>query len=289
MYCSPEFIQVVPRSSINLRYLYFFYWNAIKLLGGAVKGSTNSHKRLQRSDLLGLRIPVPPLEVQREIVNVLDRFTELEANLEAELEARRRQYRYYRDSLLAVTAGEDAQWATLGKLAANLDSRRRPVTKAAREPGSIPYYGASGIVDYVSDFIFDGDFLLVSEDGANLLARSSPIAFSISGRSWVNNHAHVLQFETYAKRRFVEIYLNSIDLSPYVTGGAQPKLNQANLNRIPIPAPPLVEQERIVEILDTFDALVNDRSIGLPAELNARRKQYEHYRDRLLTFPEAVA
>jgi type I restriction enzyme S subunit len=84
------------------------------------------------------------------------------------------------------------------------------------------------------------------------------------------------------------MYLNSIDLSPFVTGGAQPKLSQANLNRIPIPVPPPAEQERIVEILDKLDALVNDLSIGLPAELIARRKQYEHYRDRLLTFREAA-
>jgi type I restriction enzyme S subunit len=176
----------------------------------------------------------------------------------------------------------------LGEIAINLDSKRRPVTKSARDAGKIPYYGASGVVDYVSDYIFDGDYLLVSEDGANLLARSTPIAFSVSGKTWVNNHAHVLQFATYAERRFVEFYLNGIDLSSYISGGAQPKLNKANLNRIPIPVPPLEEQERIVAILDTFDALVNDLSSGLPAEIAKRRQQYEHYRDRLLTFKEAA-
>lgn len=144
-------------------------------------------------------------------------------------------------------------------------------------------------MDYVSGHIFDGDYLLISEDGANLLARSTPIAFSVTGKTWVNNHAHVLEFESYAARRFVEIYLNSIDLSPFVTGGAQPKLNKANLDKIPIPAPAPNEQERIVAILDSFDAMVNDLSIGLPAELAARRKQYEYYRDRLLTFEEAAA
>lgn len=177
---------------------------------------------------------------------------------------------------------------TLGEIAINLDSKRQPVTKSARVSGQIPYYGASGIVDYVGDYIFDGDYLLVSEDGANLLARSTPIAFSISGKTWVNNHAHVLQFNTYVERRFVEIYLNSIDLSSFVSGGAQPKLNQANLNKIPIPVPPFEEQDRIVTILDKFDALVNDLSSGLPAEIKARRQQYEYYLDRLLTFKEAA-
>ncbi len=177
----------------------------------------------------------------------------------------------------------------MGDIAINLDSKRKPVTKSAREAGNIPYYGASGIVDYVSDYIFDGDFLLISEDGANLLARSTPIAFSISGKTWVNNHAHVLQFNSYAERRFIEFYLNSIDLSPYISDGAQPKLNKANLNKIPIPVPPIEEQDRIVAILDKFDALVNDLSSGLPAEIKARRQQYEHYRDKLLSFAELEA
>jgi type I restriction enzyme S subunit len=144
-------------------------------------------------------------------------------------------------------------------------------------------------VDYVRDYIFDGDYLLVSEDGANLLARSSPIAFSISGKTWVNNHAHVLEFGSYAERRFAEIYLNSIDLSPYVGGGAQPKLTKANLNRIPVPVPGIGEQARIVEILDRFEALLNDLLTGLPAELDGRRRQYEHYRDLLLTFDQVAA
>ena len=160
------------------------------------------------------------------------------------------------------------------------------MTSGNREAGDIPYYGASGIVDYVKDYIFDGDYLLVSEDGANLLARSTPIAFSITGKTWVNNHAHVLRFKEYATRRYVEMYLNSIDLSFYITGAAQPKLNQKNLNRIEIPLPPLKEQKRIVTLLDRFDALCYDISTGLPAEITARQKQYEYYRDRLLSFKE---
>ncbi|UIN28851.1 restriction endonuclease subunit S [Xylella fastidiosa] len=221
-------------------------------------------------------------------MKVLDTFT----TLEAELEARRRQYQYYRDALLTFEEDTDAatrvRWITLDGIAINLDSQRRPLKKSVREAGEFAYYGASGIIDYVSDYIFDGDYLLVSEDGANLLARSTPIAFSISGKTWVNNHAHVLQFNSYIERRFVEIYLNSIDLSLYVSGAVQPKLNQANLNRIPIPIPPLEVQARIVAVLDQFDTLVNDITAGLPAEIAARRQQYAYYRDRLLTFKEAV-
>ena len=263
-------------SEVSLRFAYY----VMQTIGYRPQ----DHARQWIGTYSGFTVPVPPLEVQREIVRVLDTFAELEA----ELEARRRQYAHYRDALLTFPEG-GGRWATLGEVAANLDAQRRPVTKSERTPGRIPYYGASGVVDYVSEYIFDGDYLLVSEDGANLLARSTSIAFSISGRAWVNNHAHVLEFNTYSERRFVEIYLNSIDLAPFVSGGAQPKLNQANLNRIPIPVPPLDEQARIVAILDAFDALVNDLSSGLPAELAARRKQYEYYRDRLLIFRETAA
>lgn len=245
-------------------------------------------KRVSGEHLARVTMPVPPLEIQREIAGILDKMERLEAELEAELEARRRQYIHYRDRLL-VFKEREVNWSTLGDVAANLDSHRRPVTKGARTAGDVPYYGASGVVDYVRDYIFDGDYLLVSEDGANLLARSTPIAFSISGKTWVNNHAHVLEFSSYAERRFAEVYLNSIDIGPYVGGGAQPKLNQANLNRIPVPVPCIDEQERIVGILDRFDSLVNDLSVGLPAELRARRQQYEHYRDRLLTFDPIAA
>lgn len=234
-------------------------------------------------------IPVPPIEVQEEIVWILDSFTQLTAELQAELQARQRQYEYYRDYLLNfndVHRGGilEVQWRTLEDVCINCDSMRRPVTSGKREKGDIPYYGASGIVDYVKDYIFDGDYLLVSEDGANLIARNTPIAFSISGKTWVNNHAHVLKFEDYETRRFIELFLNNLDLTPYITGAAQPKLNQKMLNSIKIPMPETCEIKRIVSILDHFDALCNDLSSGLPAEIAARQKQYEYYRDKLLTF-----
>ena len=177
-------------------------------------------------------------------------------------------------------------WVTLEDISENCDSQRKPVTKGDRTSGEYPYYGASGIVDYVDDYIFDGNYLLVSEDGANLLARVTPIAFSISGKNWVNNHAHVLRFSDLFTQRYVGMYLNSIDLSKYISGAAQPKLNQKNLNSILIPMPDKTKTREIVEILDRFDRLCNDLSDGLPAEIEARQKQYEHYRDKLLTFKE---
>jgi restriction modification system DNA specificity domain protein len=246
---------------------------------------------LNAANLKKLSIPLPPLSVQQEIVRILDKFTLLEAELEAELGGRKRQYEYYRNKLLTFNeigegGGTEIVWKTLDQISENLDSKRQPITSGFRTSGKIPYYGASGVVDYVEDYIFDGDFLLISEDGANLLARNTPIAFSVSGKIWVNNHAHILKFRTYEERRFIEFYLNKTDLAPYISGAAQPKLNKKNLNSIKFPIPPLKEQQYIVTILDKFDTLVNSISEGLPKEIALRRKQYEYYRERLLSFPK---
>ena len=150
------------------------------------------------------------------------------------------------------------EWAVmkLRNVAESLDNLRTPITSSDRTPGATPYYGASGIVDYVSGFIFNEDLLCVSEDGANLVARTYPIAFPISGETWVNNHAHVLRFESASAQKFVEVYLNSIKLDDFITGMAQPKLNKAMLDSIPIPCPDAVEQKRIADCLTSLDTLI---------------------------------
>lgn len=274
---------------------YFAYFTQTSTFFSAKRKLAKGTKVIDVSatDMAKIQIPIPcpdnpekSLAIQAEIVRILDAFTSLTAELTAELNMRKKQYNYYRNQLLSFDEA-NVEWKSLGKLAENLDSKRKPITSGQREPGNIPYYGASGIVDYVKDFIFDGDFLLVSEDGANLLARNTPIAFSISGKNWVNNHAHVLKFETYAERRYVEYYLNSIDLTPYISGAAQPKLNKKNLNSISIPNPSLEEKERIVSVLDKFHTLTTSISDGLPREIELRKKQYGYYRDLLLSFPQS--
>ena len=235
--------------------------------------------------LQSFQIPIPHIAVQDEIVRILDEYTNLEAELEAklseEIKLKQKQYEVYRARLLN---DDSYDGYTLPEISENCDSQRKPITSSQRVSGSTPYYGASGIVDYVDDYIFDGEYLLISEDGANLLARSTPIAFSISGKTWVNNHAHILKFESYYTQKWVEYYFNSIDLSLYITGGAQPKLNQKNLNKIVIPVPSLTEQERIVKILDKYDTYTRDMISTLNTELESRKKQYAYYRDQLLTF-----
>ncbi|QKY74013.1 restriction endonuclease subunit S [Glaesserella parasuis] len=287
---------------LDLKYVYHFLLQHQQKIYGMKKGSGVPH--VYPKDLSTLVIPIPPLDVQQEIVRILDAFTSLTAELTAELTSRQKQYQYFRDKLLnfddisdrggyetnpitkALWHNKKVVFKALGNISENLDFMRKPITSGLREKGNIPYYGASGIVDYVKDYIFEGDYLLVSEDGANLLARNTPIAFSISGKNWVNNHAHVLKFNTYTERRFVEFYLNNIDLTPYISGAAQPKLNKNNLSNIKIPTPPFEEQQRIVTILDKFETLTNSIVDGLPKEIELRRKQYEYYREKLLSFPQ---
>ena len=166
---------------------------------------------------------------------------------------------------------------TLNQISVNLDSKRVPITKNIRSDGSIPYYGASGIVDYIEEFIFDEDLLLVSEDGANLLARTYPIAFSISGKTWVNNHAHVLKFKNSITQKLVELYLNSIKLDDYVSGMAQPKLNQSMLNKIEIPLPPLPEQLCIVSLLDKAFAAIATAKANAEQNLKNSKELFDSY------------
>ena len=212
---------------------------------GQLKGA--QLPRIGWSSFAELKIPLPPLDVQKEIVAEIDGYQKVIDGARAVLE----NYRPH----IPIHPGWPIR--NLGSLAVNLDSRRVPITKGDRKEGSFPYYGASGIVDSVADFIFDEDILLVSEDGANLLARSTPIAFSVSGKCWVNNHAHVLKFPEAATQKFVEVYLNSIPIEEFVTGAAQPKLNQEALNRIQIPIPSdLATQQAIVVEIEAEQALV---------------------------------
>lgn len=158
-----------------------------------------------------------------------------------------------------------------------LDRKRKPVTKSSREAGKYPYYGANGIQDYVSDYIFDGTFILVGEDGSVITDRGTPVVTWASGKIWVNNHAHIIEGNGTVLLRFLYHYIQTIDVSPLIHGNI-PKLTGGDFRALTIPVPPLEVQHEIVRILDTFTELT--------AELTARQKQYEYYRDMLLSFGE---
>lgn len=142
---------------------------------------------------------------------------------------------------------------TLGELTENFDGTRVPVKEADRRSGPYPYYGASGIVDYVNGFLFDGEYLLIAEDGENLRTRTTPIAFLARDKFWVNNHAHIVRGNGEADTRFLMYSLAATDINGYLTGSTMPKLTQGNMNRIPLLTPPLPEQRAIAHILGTLD------------------------------------
>ena len=215
-------------------------------------------KRIVLRDIKLATIPLPSLPEQQRVVGILDDtfdgIATAKANAEKNLRNARALFESYMQSVFTHRS-EGWMKTTVDKVSTNLDSKRVPITKSDRTSGDYPYYGASGIVDYVADFIFEGDTLLVSEDGANLLMRSTPIAFSVSGKYWVNNHAHILKFEDRATQRFVEYYLESIKLDEYITGAAQPKLNQKALNSIPIPIPEsIAARAKVVERIESLSA-----------------------------------
>lgn len=138
----------------------------------------------------------------------------------------------------------------LGEICDVLDNMRKPVTRSDRKAGSYPYYGATGVQDYVADYIFDEELVLVGEDGARWGAGDRS-AYKISGKTWVNNHAHVLRpHRDIIIDDWLVFYLNITDLSEYITGTTVKKLNQAKLNSISIPLPPIEEQKKIVNVLE---------------------------------------
>jgi len=244
---------LVPKRNLSPLYLYYFLSKSVELLNSLGTGAT--FKELSGSKLGTVPIPLPPLPEQQRIVAILDEafaaIAKAKANAQQNLQNAKELFESYLQGVF-----ENGNWEekTLNEISENLDSKRVPITKNVRSEGSIPYYGASGIVDYVNDYLFDEDLLCVSEDGANLLARTYPIAFSIKGKTWVNNHAHVLRFKNMVSQKFVELYLNSIKLDDFVSGMAQPKLNQTMLNKIQIPFPPLKTQQTIVQKLDALNA-----------------------------------
>ncbi|MBL9188210.1 MAG: restriction endonuclease subunit S [Opitutaceae bacterium] len=171
-------------------------------------------------------------------------------------------------------------YASLDQITLNFDGQRVPLKREDRDKrsGAYPYYGASGIIDDIDDFLFDGDYLLIAEDGANLLSRSTPIAFQAHGKFWVNNHAHIVQPVSAMLMRYLELFLNGRDLTRFISGTAQPKLNQANLNQVPVPLCSLPEQQEIVRVLDEqFEAIERNER-----ELDAALQRSEALRQSIL-------
>ena len=153
----------------------------------------------------------------------------------------------------------EIQWfeKPLGEVAFNHDGKRKPVKESERKKGPYPYYGASGIVDYVDSYLFDGRYLLIAEDGENLRTRQTPIAFMADGKFWVNNHAHIVIGNGEVETEYLHYFLQHADIQSYLTGAVMPKLTQGNLNKIPVRYPELDYQKQIIQVLCAFDRKID--------------------------------
>ena len=186
------------------------------------------------------------------------------------------------EKLIEELCPQGMEFRELGEVCEIADNKRKPVKSGLRIAGATPYYGANNIQDYVEGFTHDGEYVLLAEDGsANLENYSVQYA---TGKFWANNHVHVIRGLDDVLNRFLFHWFRNMNFVPFLSGGTRAKLTKIKMLKVQIPIPPLPKQKEIVAILDKFDALVNDISTGLPAEITARKKQYEYYRNQLLTF-----
>ncbi len=304
-YCKEDFwaaddcFPIVCGDSVINRYVYhFLLWQQPVLLSKVRKASI---PRLSRSVIENLMIPVPPLPVQSEIVRILDSFTEITAELTAELTARRQQYEYYNNTLLSF---DNAEYKTLEELCDIVDYRGKTprkvddgiflVTAKNIRKGFIDYDKSK---EFISPEDYDevmhrgfpkiGDVLITTEAPCGNIAQidNENIALAqrvIKYRPKSNNLNSTFLKYVLLGKEFQD------KLERAATGGTVKGIKGSKLHQLTIPVPSIEEQERIVDILDRFDTLCNDISAGLPAEIEARQKQYEYYRDKLLTFKEKV-
>jgi type I restriction enzyme S subunit len=262
---------LIPKDGLDFSFLYYYLKANVEVLESLGTGTT--FKELSGTQLKTVEIPMPPLDEQKRIVALLDAATARVAELTACYE----QARTHANNLFTSASREafesNPDWPvkTIGDVCAVLDSLRKPITKRDRTSGDYPYYGATGIVDYVGDYIFDERLVLVGEDGAKWDA-GDRTAFIAEGKYWVNNHAHVLRCKPgVLVDSWLTHYLTMSDLNRYVSGLTVPKLNQGSLVSIAIPVPPLEEQERIVGHLDSMKAKTSEMVATYDAKLTAAK------------------
>ena len=300
------------KGDVDFRFVFY----AMK----CIKYETMDHARQWISKYSLLEIPVPPIEVQSKIVEILDNFTELEAELErkleAELEARRKQYEYYRNQLLSFDdTRSDVKWMTLGRLSEIVTKQTgfdysktiKPSLLRSCEGDSIPYMQTKNFSGRT--FEYNTDYYVprhVAEQFPKILLNKQCLLFSIVGASignvglfpgtkecFLGGAICVLKFKEGVNIQYVYEIMSSWYgqriIKKKTKGSGQATVTVEDIRNFSIPIPPISEQKRIVAILDRFEALTTDLQSGLPAEIEARRKQYEYYREKLLTFKRKTA
>ena len=271
---------IVGKAKVLNMYIYHvLLWKKPYLISKIRKASI---PRLSRDFIVNMVIPVPPLPVQEEIVRILDSFTSLTAELTAELTARKQQYEYYREMLLTDTTD-----TPLKKLGDTCNMKSGKAIKAVMlssekdEEHGYPCFGGNGIRGYIAESSHHGEYPIIGRQGA--LCGNVNYA---TGDFYATEHAVVVKSKGEYDQRYLFYLLTSMNLNQYKSQGAQPGLAVGNIENLMAPVPSLEKQKRIVNVLDRFDMLCEDISSELPAEIEARQKQYEYYRDKLLTFKQ---
>jgi type I restriction enzyme S subunit len=283
---------------INTKFIFYFLKaNEYHITGLQSEGGVPT---INTTKISKIQIPIPPLLIQQEIVTILDKFTQLEAELEAELEARRAQYNFYRNQLLNFE-GKEVEWKTLGEVGGFTRGKRFVKDDIVSEGVPCIHYGelythykiwAKEAKSYLKPDLaaklrvaHPGDVVIVSA-GETIEDIGNGVAWL--GDSDVVIHDACFSYSHKMNPKYVSYYLQTnlfrSQIKSFISSGKISSINALGLSKAKIPIPPIEEQERIAGILDKFDALVNDLSVGLPAEIAARRKQYEYYREKLLNF-----
>jgi type I restriction enzyme S subunit len=260
-----DIIRARPYVEISNKFMTYLLNSrvVIEQISKHTKGSTRA--RINLSVVRNLNIPIPPLPEQKRIVEKLDSLLAQVDTIQQRLNTLPNIIKRFRQSVLAaavsgkLTPNKKFKTEPLINLVKILNGARKPVSATLRKDmqGEYPYYGATSIVDYVNGWTHDDNLLLVGEDGANLLTKAKDLAFKVSGKIWVNNHAHVLKENENVNLDYIRFAINSMDLSEWVTGSAQPKLTKTALQRLPITIPEFEEQTEIVRLVEQYFALAD--------------------------------
>ena len=260
---------VEPKELLSHKYLYHWLKKNQKKIHATQKGAGVPH--VHGKDIANFLIPIPSLEKQERIVDILDTFTASIDNIKAQIEQRRKQYEHYRNTLLTFNKDDNSvEWKTLGEIGEIYSGKN----KEKNAQGTYPVYGSTGIIAYSERYIYDVKQILIARVGAN-----AGFVHIANGQYDVSDNTLVLNIKGNILFNYLYYVLVKLNLNRFAKGGGQPLVTAGGIAKITIPLPSLQEQQRIVSILDTFEASI----ANLEAQLEQRQKQYEYYREELLT------
>lgn len=277
--CNQQITAVMKKQKyekdLDIKFLFYY----LQILSSDMKKGINegSFPIVSLSKMRGFKIPIPPLEIQEKIVQILDKFTDYVTELTSELTSRKKQYSYYREKLLSF---EDEVYQVEWEVLKDVATLKNGKDWKTLPNGEIPVYGSGGEMgEFVADYSYDKPTVLIPRKG------SISNLFYLEKAFWNVDTIYYTEIdENKIIPKYFYYYLTTVNLEEMATNPTRPSLTQAILDKIKIPVPSLEIQSRIVQVLDNFDTVCHDLNIGLPKEIELRQKQYEYFREKLLTF-----